>query len=181
MALLGATDSVLSLIRVAPAAAGDYTVSVLNDAGSTESKVVKVSVIEPVRIVTQPNGVDAPLGDTVTLSIEAEGTEPINYFWLHNGNRVFNSTGNTLTLSELHPSNAGEYVVMVSNSGGQVTSAPANLSVKLPKGTYFVEDFDSLQFGPWVGEGIGDGTDWTATPPSGWEMLMGENHVPVAP
>jgi len=173
----GATAPTLSLVRVAPAAAGDYTVVARNAAGQAESNAIKVDVIEPIRIVTQPEGANAILEDTVTLRVVAEGTEPINYFWLHNGRSVEGGRQSTLTLTELEAEDAGEYVVMVSNIGGQATSETAHLSVELPEGAYLVEDFDGLTLGPWSSgdDAVGDGTDWTATPPVGWMMVRGED------
>ena len=180
--LEGATAPTLRLIRVAPAAAGDYLVSVSNAAGQVESDAISVKVIEPVRIVAQPRGADATLGDTVTLTVMAEGTEPINYFWLHNGRLVEGGTHSTLTLTELEAEDSGEYIVIVNNIGGKATSETAFLSVELPEGAYFVEDFDGLTLGPWVSdvESIGDGTDWTATPPTDWVTEQGGDHVPAA-
>ena len=41
-----------------------------------------------------------------------------------------------------------------------------------------MEDFDGLALGPWVSdsESGGDGTDWTATAPTGWVAVTGEGH-----
>ena len=178
----GATAPTLPLVRVAPAAAGDYTVVARNAAGQAESNAITVEVIEPIRIVTQPEGANATLEDTVTLRVVAEGTEPINYFWLHNGRPVEGGRQSTLTLTELEAEDAGEYVVMVSNVGGQATTETAHLSVELPEGVYLVEDFDGLKLGPWSSgdDTVGDGTDWTATPPAGWTAERGAGHEPAA-
>ena len=68
---------------------GDYTVVVSNAAGEVESGVVTVTVIQPVKIViAQPEGTSAMIGDTVTLKVVVEGTEPISYFWYHDGGLV---------------------------------------------------------------------------------------------
>ncbi|MBS33815.1 MAG: hypothetical protein CMO68_05340, partial [Verrucomicrobiales bacterium] len=44
------------------------------------------------------------------------------------------------------------------------------------------EDFDGLELGPWVSdsESGGDGTDWTATAPTGWVTATGDGHGPTA-
>ena len=52
----GATHPTLPLAKAVPSDAGDYTVVVSNAAGQVESGVVTVTVIQPVRIVTQPEG-----------------------------------------------------------------------------------------------------------------------------
>ena len=49
----------------------------------------------------------------------------------------------------------------------------------LPKVTLpFTEDFEVLKLGPWVSssEKGGDGTNWTATPPTGWMQAKGTGH-----
>ncbi|HJN81575.1 MAG TPA: immunoglobulin domain-containing protein, partial [Verrucomicrobiota bacterium] len=179
--LEGATAPTLPLVRVAPAAAGDYSVAVSNAAGEAESGVVTVKVVEPMRIVKQPEGATATLGDTVTLEALAKGTAPITYAWYHDGELVEGATESTLRLTNVQAADAGVYHLVASNIGGKATSETAHLSVELPGGDYLVEDFDELMLGPWGsdGESIGDGTDWTATPPADWATVRGADHVPV--
>ena len=52
----------------------------------------------------------------------------------------------------------------------------------LPEGYYFVENFESLDLGPFVSDSEfgGDGTDWTATAPTGWVVSRGTDHGPTA-
>ena len=178
----GATHPILPLSKVAPAAAGDYTVTVSNVAGQAKSETITVSVIEPIRIITQPKGVHGILGETVTLTVVVEGTEPINYSWLHNGKPIVGGRHSTLTLTDLGAKDSGEYIVLVNNSGGMATSETAILSLGLADGVYFLEDFDDLTLGPWISdnESIGDDTDWTTTPPTDWATVQGVGHEPVA-
>ena len=161
----------------------------MNDAAATEiytlsqqdAHPISVSVVEPIRIITQPKGVHGILGETVTLTVVAEGTEPINYFWLHNGKPIVGGRHSTLTLTDLGAEDSGEYIVFVNNSGGKATSETAILSLGLADGVYLLEDFDDLTLGPWVSdnESIGDDTDWTATPPTDWTTVRGAGHDPV--
>jgi hypothetical protein len=63
-----------------------------------------------------------------------------------------------------------------------VVYSTAPVEPALPANHYLVEDFDSLKLGPFESgtESGGDGTDWTATAPSGWVMVLGPNHGPTA-
>jgi hypothetical protein len=180
--LENATSPVLHLSNVAPAAADEYTVTVSNAAGQAVSDAMTLTVIEPVRIMTHPVGEDVTFGDTVTLSVIAEGTEPISYYWLRNGEPIEGGTQRTLMLDDVKAWDTGEYIVIANNPGGKDTSEPATLSVGLPDGVYFMEDFDSLPLHPWVspGESTGDGTDWTDATPVAWAMAHGQNHEPTA-
>ena len=87
-AIDGATNKSLTLDSVSSSEAGDYTVVVTNAGGQAESDVVTVNVIEPVTIVTQPEGESVILGDPVTLKVVVEGVGPISYFWYHDGELV---------------------------------------------------------------------------------------------
>ncbi|MCP4892218.1 MAG: hypothetical protein GY911_00170, partial [Actinomycetales bacterium] len=48
------------------------------------------------------------------------------------------------------------------------STAPVELA--LPANHYFVEDFNSLELGPNVDEGVANATAWTDTPPTGWTV-----------
>ncbi len=179
--LENATSPTLRLANVAPAAAGEYTVTVSNTAGQAVSDAMTLTVIEPVRIMTQPVGVEVTFGDTVTLSVVAGGTEPISYYWLRNGEPIEGGTQRTLMLDDVQAWDTGEYIVIANNPGGKDTSKPATLSAGLPDGVYFMEDFDNLPLHPWVSpdESTGDGTDWTDESPADWAMAHGGNHEPT--
>jgi hypothetical protein len=62
--------------------------------------------------------------------------------------------------------------VVVSNSAGSATSNPARLAVLLKPGSFlvFTEDFNSLELGPNVDEGVANAAAWTDTPPTGWTV-----------
>lgn len=77
------------------------------------------------RITTQPQNRTAPVGGTATLSVTADGATA--YEW-YKGN-VYKGSGATLTLNNLTSSDAGDYVVRVSNSNGLLYSDKARLTV----------------------------------------------------
>ena len=84
-AIEGATSPTLALNAMSPSDTGDYTVRVTNTGGQTESAVVTVAVIQAVKIVTQPEDVNTVVGESATLKVVVEGSEPIEYFWSHDG------------------------------------------------------------------------------------------------
>jgi alpha-tubulin suppressor-like RCC1 family protein len=89
-------------------------------------------------IVTQPEGQSAPAGARVCLRVAATGSKPLSYQWQHNGinltdnARLNGSQYASLTLFSLHAGDAGNYLVIVTNSYGSVTSAVAVLRVARP-------------------------------------------------
>ena len=80
-------------------------------------------------------------GPTVQFQVTAEGTPPLTYQWLYNGQPIRNglvpaslpvfSGANTatLTLTNVQARLAGAYSVIISNAAGKATSAPALLRV----------------------------------------------------
>src|SRR5688572_5843633 len=84
-------------------------------------------------ITSEPASQTAYTGATAVFSVAATGAEPLVYAWYHNGtNLLVDATGNTLTLTNVQPSQAGAYHATVSNGEGTATSANANLSLLPP-------------------------------------------------
>jgi hypothetical protein len=84
-------------------------------------------VVAP-RIDVQPQSQTAPVAGSVTFSVSAVGSTPLQYQWQFNGVNINGATGSTLTLTGLSPSQAGSYRVVVTNSRGNLTSSNAILS-----------------------------------------------------
>jgi len=79
----------------------------------------------------------------------------------------------------------GDYKAIYFENDGYAQLASTTFSVaaaELPEGVLFAEDFDGLALGPWVSdsESGGDGTDWTATAPTGWVTATGDGHGATA-
>jgi uncharacterized delta-60 repeat protein len=73
-------------------------------------------------------------GQTATFTVSAAGTAPLSYQWLFNGSPIPGATAAVLSLGNAQPIQAGSYAVVVSNSSGSVTSAPARLELLSPPG-----------------------------------------------
>ena len=91
---------------------------------------------DPPRITTHPREIkDAVPGNQVAFTIQATGTEPLNYQWEHktgDGNEVERIPGanrSTLTIPKVKKSDKGSYHCIVSNCAGSETSKFATLTV----------------------------------------------------
>jgi hypothetical protein len=80
-------------------------------------------------ITSSPNDQAATNGARVVLKAEAVGTATLKYQWRLNGTDIAPATNTTLTISSAQSSNAGLYTIVVTNSLGAATSAPARLQV----------------------------------------------------
>ena len=141
--ITGANEPSLSVAGAQDGDVGTYTVVVSNAAGSatSEGAALAVTHITPPTITTQPASQTANAGDGVTLSVAAGGTAPFNYQWQKNGSDIAGANGPSLTLSNLQPSDAGDYSVEVSNDAGVATSDPATLDVVVPPSEFLRERF----------------------------------------
>ena len=80
-------------------------------------------------IIAQPIGQTVIAGSTVTLSVDAVGTDPLTYQWRRNGTAIAGATSATFSIANVQSADAGNYTVIVSNPYGSVTSDTATLSV----------------------------------------------------
>jgi hypothetical protein len=69
------------------------------------------------------------IATNVTFSVTAGGSPPLLYQWRWNGANLVGASGTSLTLTNVGPSQAGNYDVVVANDGGAVTSQVAMLTL----------------------------------------------------
>ena len=83
-------------------------------------------------IVNQPGSISTVAGGTAAFVVGGTGSTPLNYQWLFNNSALANGNSVTLILDLVRIEDAGEYRVVVTNTFGSVTSAPAVLLVDAP-------------------------------------------------
>jgi hypothetical protein len=106
-----------------------YSVVVTNSAGTASATAtLTVGVATRPVIVSQPVGESVPFGQSVTLNVVATGSAPLSYQWTKDGVPIGSNSPSYL-ISQAQGSDAGNYVVTVTNSAGSVPSSPATLSV----------------------------------------------------
>ena len=79
-------------------------------------------LIAPVDIITQPQAVDALIGESITLSCETTGSNPIRYQWRRVNGEITSDRANgvntsTLTISAVTEQDEDEYYCIASNGG----------------------------------------------------------------
>lgn len=127
--IAGATGSSFSLANVQPADSGLYSVIVSNAAGVEVSDPAVLTVNVPPGIVTQPQSQTVNVGDTVTFTVEAGGTEPLSYQWRFNGANLEGATSSAFVIADVQEIHGGAYSVVVSNVAGVAVSTEALLTV----------------------------------------------------
>ena len=94
-------------------------------------------------ITAQPASTNAYEGADIFFNVSVSGSAPFSYQWLYEGNPLSDtsfingSTTATLSISKIISFDAGSYRVIVTNSFGSVTSAPAYLiTISNPRVAY---------------------------------------------
>jgi Immunoglobulin domain/Immunoglobulin I-set domain len=134
--LANATNATLPLVNVTPASAGNYSVSIANAFGATNSVVALLMVqpgVPPV-ITAQPLPQSVQIGSTANFSVSVNASAPLSYQWLFNGSNLAGATNNLLTLVNVQTNQAGSYSVAISNPYGATNSFAAPLTVFQPSG-----------------------------------------------
>jgi N-acetylmuramoyl-L-alanine amidase len=126
----GATAASLVFNNVQQTDAGTYSVLVRNGISFVTSANATLTVTEtPPTITSQPQSQTVFLGDTVTFSATATGSQPFSYQWRKNGANISGANGSSYSKSNVQSSDAGNYSVVVSNPIGSATSSDAVLTV----------------------------------------------------
>jgi alpha-glucosidase len=87
-------------------------------------------IVEQPTILTQPASQIAGVGGTARFVVQAEGAGPFSYLWRLNATNLLTAqTNSMLVLTNVQRSDSGTYTVVVTGSGGSVTSHPAELKL----------------------------------------------------
>ncbi|MBI4661725.1 MAG: immunoglobulin domain-containing protein [Verrucomicrobia bacterium] len=91
-----------------------------------------VPAFGPTIVFAPQSNTNLIIGDSFGLTVQAAGARPLTYEWRKNNTVIPGADTATLTLSNMTAPDSGSYTVLVGNSIGSVTSAPATLLVAPP-------------------------------------------------
>jgi type II secretory pathway component GspD/PulD (secretin) len=131
-AISDATAADYTIISVTASNAGSYTVVVTNVCGTVTSSEAVLTVVFPPSVTAQPTGQTVVNGANATFSVTAEGTPPLSYQWYFNGNAIDGATGADYTITGVTTNNEGNYMVVITNACGTVTSSNMTVVAAAP-------------------------------------------------
>src|SRR5205807_2398793 len=100
---------------------------------SWQATLFQYGVVGPPSITLPPQSRTNNLGTDAAFFVSAAGFAPLSYQWFFNAtNALENATNSSLLLPAVQKTQAGDYLVVVGNSYGSVTSAVASLTVLIP-------------------------------------------------
>ncbi|MCX7880779.1 MAG: immunoglobulin domain-containing protein [Ignavibacteria bacterium] len=130
---------------------GFYFVRIIGSCGNPiESQSVKLTVnLKPI-ITKHPESQTISQGSTLTLSVTAKG-ENLRYQWKKDGKNIAGATQSTLVIQNIQPSDAGNYLVEVTNNCGTTISNPATIVVSTSGSNARLQySQDTLKLGAYV-------------------------------
>jgi hypothetical protein len=182
VAIDGETDTSIELVSVTGDDEGDYKVVISNEAGSVESSVAVVSVLELPVILTQPKDKEGFYGGSAIFRVTTRVEGTAVYAWYKDGVAIDGATAKVLSLSCLTGDDIASYTLEISNEAGSVTSDPAALTLLTPNpdqvpaallDSYYVSASGDMTnfYSDWFGEfSIKEDSDfgWVWTDRLGW-------------
>jgi alpha-tubulin suppressor-like RCC1 family protein len=82
-----------------------------------------------IRFLRQPLTQTNRAGSRTLLGARAAGTGPVHYQWIRDGTNISGATNAYLTIPDTQEWHAGDYAIVISNSGGSITSIVAAVGV----------------------------------------------------
>lgn len=132
--LPGETNALLMFDSIGPGDAGEYAVDVTGRCSGTlvpttvRSEPAVLTVVDPPKILEQPEGADLCTGESYVAFVGAGGTAP-EFQWFLDGVALPGATEFFLFIPAATPSDQGAYTAELTNSCGVATTEPAELTV----------------------------------------------------
>jgi hypothetical protein len=121
--LPGFVSQMLVITNVQPAQSGEYEVVVSTGSRATATTAAVLKVGTPPAILQSPVSSKARAGDTVSFSVIAVGTSPLQYQWRRDGTPLTGAVRPSLQLLNVQPAVEGAYDVVVSDGAGFTNSS----------------------------------------------------------
>ena len=133
----GATNSSYIRTNAQPADSGPYTVVVTDGVGPIISRPATLTVYSHPLFTVQPTNRVVALNTstslvTVTLTAAATSSTPVRYQWLFNNTlEIPGATNASLVISNIQPSQEGNYAAVATDAYGSLTSTNAYITVTI--------------------------------------------------
>ncbi len=119
------------------------------------------------QILSHPQSQTVQPGEIASFSIVAADTRGLAYQWRFNATTISGATGDALLITNVTATNEGQYTVVLLNSSGSVTSAPAALMIDSDgdgladswETTYFT-NLNQTASGDGDGDGVSNGDEF---------------------
>lgn len=130
--ITGSHTSTLQISNVSMADAGNYDVEITNlPSGFTKSSAPGTLTVDVKPTITQqpPASINLNLNETLYISVDVDGSQPMNYQWYKDRNPIPGATNSSYTKQNVTSDDAGVYYCVINNICGEVKSSDAVVTV----------------------------------------------------
>jgi gliding motility-associated-like protein len=127
----GSTTSSLIIDPISSALSGVYHCVVSGSCGNATSNPAVITVLDSVKITTQPQTKTVCAGQSVSFNVQASGTG-LTWQWQKDGISIPGATASNMVIASVAITDTGVYRCVLDGSCGQVISEGAQLEVHVP-------------------------------------------------
>ncbi|MCF8299130.1 MAG: immunoglobulin domain-containing protein [Saprospiraceae bacterium] len=128
----GQNTTSLNLSSIDTSQSGNYYCKASNICGLDSTNIVSVTVNSPPQITSQPTNLTKCAGQSALFSTVANSSLSASYQWYKGGNIISGANSNSLLISPVNTSDAGQYKCRVTNSCGFTETNDSLLTVNEP-------------------------------------------------
>ena len=128
-----ADKSTLVIPSVSEIDISTYSVRINNKFGKAISRIAVLKRAKLPEILKQPVSLNVNIGSEAIFTVEAKGSEPLDYLWYKNGKPIQGSNSPFLQLHNVTKEDEAIYSVRIKNEFGKAISRIAELKLKKPK------------------------------------------------
>ncbi len=159
--IAGATYNFYTINSVQNSDAGNYFCIVTNSCGNAQSNSATLTVNSPIFISNQSGDSSRCVGESMTFSVQANGTAPITYQWYNANGTIIGATNSSYIINTVTLADAGYYYCVITNSCGSIQSTYKNFTVNALPNVSLGNDTTFCMGGSVVlGPGFGYATLW---------------------
>ena len=130
--IIGSINNTLTVANAQHSDDANYAVILSNATGVVTSSNATLTVVDPPVITVQPTNLIVFPGTNAAFGVSLTGSSSyFQYQWQFNGTNILNATNASYAISSVAITNAGNYLLVVTNLAGIATSSNAALSVVL--------------------------------------------------
>ncbi|MCF8297350.1 MAG: immunoglobulin domain-containing protein, partial [Saprospiraceae bacterium] len=125
----GAANSIFVIPSVDTTNAGYYYCKSTNICGDDSTSNINLTVNSPIMITYQSGDSSRCVGQSMTFSVQSNGTSPITHQWYNANGAISGATNNTYAINAVSLADAGYYYCVLNNTCGNAQTLYKTLTV----------------------------------------------------
>ncbi len=183
-----------AVVNFTPPSAGTYTLRVSGPPGVTGRVLLEIFEVDsqraatiPAAIVAPPQSVTALAGQPATFGVVTVGKPAPTYQWRKGSAAIPGATDATYTIASVQSTDAADYSVVATNSGGSAVSTPASLAIVTQTAVHAIVGPGYVAGGTvtltntLTYTGTASSVGWELILPAGWSYASGTGEGDVKP